>query len=499
MHRAPVVRQIMQARLLAHYRCWIFPEATSWMHARHVHNGAKQALKGLQDISVSPAQGSAYDNAIKIYNPTYSYEHPAFVALPQSIEDVRRCLTVANSTRTPVAVKSGGHCFAGYSTIDSKGFVISLQKMRKVTIDLQRETITVQSGANWGDVYSSVDNSGYVVVGGCVPAVGIGGYILGGGYSMLSRANGGLACDSAVSYTMVTADGKDVVTANEMVNQDLFWALRGGGGGNFGVLVDVTLRLHKGPRQFKWSRLMYDSTESSEKGLLAVGKNLATLPKELNLDMALHGFSGKKLLTLDGVYSDHHEEMVKDALKSLHPTTMSQQLSYTSYLDFTTDYSKRHGFVHYETEPVYVKGAMISSLPTALAKYFAELEIPPECLIEFVHMGGDIQQHLPTATAFPARSAQYSFYTYGRFQDPTHKEEVMKFATSTYNAVKSTGCTVGSYVNYMDRYLDNWAREYYGLNYKQLCKVKEKWNPIGKGCLHFQQEIGSQWEPTNTA
>ena len=73
----------------------------------------------------------------------------------------------------------------------------------------------------------------------------------------------------------------------------------------------------------------------------------------------------KKLLTLDGVYSDHHEEIVKYALKSLHPTTMSQQLSYTSYLDFTTDYSKRHGFVHYETEPVYVKGAMISSLPTA--------------------------------------------------------------------------------------------------------------------------------------
>jgi len=98
---------------------------------------------------------------------------------------------------------------------------------------------------------------------------------------MLSRANGGLSCDSAVSYTMVTADGKDVVTANEMVNQDLFWALRGGGGGNFGVLVDVTLRLHTSPRQFKWSRLMYDSTESSEKGLLAVGKNLATCQKSL--------------------------------------------------------------------------------------------------------------------------------------------------------------------------------------------------------------------------
>ena len=97
--------------------------------------------------------------------------------------------------------------------------------------------ITVQSGANWGDVYSAVDNSGYIVVGGCVPAMGIGGYILGGGYSMLSR--GRLACDSAISFTMVTADGEEVVEATTTVNEDLFWGLRGGGGGNFSVLVDV--------------------------------------------------------------------------------------------------------------------------------------------------------------------------------------------------------------------------------------------------------------------
>ena len=469
--------------------------ATPKTHARLAHGGVQQALQELQDIAVSPDQQPSYTNAVKIYNPTYSYEHPAFVALPRNVDDVKRCLRVANSTDTPVAIKSGGHCFAGYSTIDSKGFVVSLQGMRNVTLNYNDKCITVQAGANWGDVYSAVDGSGYVVVGGCVPAVGIGGYILGGGYSMLSRGNGGLACDNVESYTMVTADGEEVVKTSDEVNQDLFWALRGGGGGNFGVLIDVTLQLCESPRQFKWSRLMYDTTESSEMGLTAVGENLALFPKELNLDMALHGFSGKKLLTLDAVYSDHHEEIVQEALKCLHPSNTSHELSYTSYLDFTTNYSKRHGFVHYEVEPVYIKGAMIDSLPASLAKYFAKLEIPPECLIEFVHMGGDIQLHSPTSTAFPARSAQYSFYTYGRFLDSSHKEEVFRFATSTYNAVKGLGCAVGSYVNYMDRHLSNWAQEYYGVNYERLCRVKEKWNPIGKGSLHFQQEIGSKWEP----
>lgn len=456
-----------------------------------------EALNQLKDISVSPSQPALYKDAIKIYNPAYSYEHPSFVAFPRQVADVQRCLRVASSTGVPVAIKSGGHSFAGYSSTNSDGFVISLKHMNKVEVDEKKGSVTMQSGANWGDVYSAVDKTKYVAVGGCVPAVGIGGYILGGGYSMLSRSNGGLACDSATSFTVITADGEDVITVSENENKDLFWALRGSGGGNFGVLIDVTLQLHPRPKQFMWSRLVYDTSDSTEKGMEAVGKYLKVLPKELNLDMALHGFSGNKVLTLDAVYSDHHREIVEDSLSLLHPTTITKPQIYTSFLKFSTDYSKRHGFVHYEVEPVYVKGCMIESFPLQLAKYFSELTIPPECLVEFVHMGGDIQSISSTDTAFSARAAQYSFYTYGRYVigDQDHKDEVMRFATEVYAKVRESGCAVGSYVNYMDRFLDNWALEYYGLNYERLCAIKDQWNPIDKGSLHFQQEIGSEWNP----
>ena len=461
---------------------------------RKAHSGPNAALQQLKDIAISPDQPS-YKDEVKIYNPTYSYEHPAFVALPKSVEDIQRCLKVANSTNTPVAIKSGGHCFAGYSTTDSQGFVISLRDLRGICFCSESGTIHVQAGASWGNVYGAVDKSGYVAIGGCVPAVGIGGYILGGGYSILSRAYGGLACDNVLEYTMVTADGERIVKANGSENQDLFWALKGGGGGNFGVLVDVTLKLFKSPKKFKWSRLVYDTTESIEKGLTAVGENLTKFPKELNLDMKLNGFTGNKTLSLDAVYSDHHEDIVREALETLPPTSITEAQSYTSFLDFTTKYSKRRGFVHYEVDPIYIKGTMIDSLPSSLAKYFASLTIPKRCLIGFVHMGGNIQKVTPTATAFPARSAQYAFYTYGRFLDEQHKDEVYKFATTTYDAVKSSGSAVGSYINHMDRHLDNWPQEYYGLNYDRLCQVKEKWNPLGSGCLHFQQEIGSSWMP----
>ena len=361
-------------------------------------------------------------------------------------------------------------------------------------VKINEDMVTVEAGANWGNVYSALDNSNYVAVGGCVPAVGIGGYILGGGYSMLSRACGGLACDKAVSYTMVTASGKDVVNASDTENQDLFWALKGGGGGNFGVLVDVTLKVCPRPHKFIWNRLIYDDTESTERGLNAVGARLKSLPKELNLDMAIHSFFGKRVLTLDAVFSDHHEDQVKDALNRLHPTRSTSQIVYASFLKFVEDYSKRHGFVHYEVEPIYVKGLMIDSLPPDLAKYFSGLDIPSECLLEFVHMGGDIQKYSTKSTAFPHRSAEYSFYTYGRFSDDKYKEEAIRFATSTYNDLKESTCALGSYINYMDRDLKDWAREYYGVNYPQLLEVKDKWNPVGQGSLHFQQEIGSTWE-----
>lgn len=459
----------------------------------HVGSSVQDALDQLKDLAVTPEQPELYKEAVKIYNPAYSYEHPAFVAFPSNTEDIKRCLQTADKAGVSVAIKSGGHCFAGYSTTDGKGFVISLKKMN--VVELKGNKVTVQAGASWGDVYSALDDTGYVAVGGCVPAVGVGGYILGGGYSMLSRGYGGLACDKALSFTMVTADGREVIKASDTENQDLFWALKGGGGGNFGVLVDVTLEVCPRPEQFIWSRLIYDTAEESEHGFNAVGKNLNMFPKELNLDMAIHGYFGKKTLTLDAVYSNIHEDKVKSSLKALHPTAESPPQMFTSYLQFSTEYSKRHGFVHQEVEPIYVKGIMIDALPPSLAKYFAYVDIPPECLLEFVHMGGDIGQYSAMSTAFPFRSAQYSFYTYGRFHDPAQREEVIRFATSAYDTVKKSGYSLGSYVNYMDRHLKDWGKNYYGVNYPRLCEIKQRWNPLRQGPLHFQQEIGSSWEP----
>jgi len=459
----------------------------------------QRALLELRDIAVSPDQ-EEYQEAVKVYNPSYSGEHPAFVTFPRDVKDVQRCLSVAGDNGVRVAVKSGGHCFAGYSTIDSKGFMLSMKNFNRVTVDTEKGRAKVECGANWGDVYRAADKASYGAVGGCVPAVGVGGYIQGGGYSLMSRRYGGLACDNATEFTMVTADGSDVVVANKTKNRDLFWALCGGGGGNFGVLLDVTLKLYPHPKQIKWTRLSFNTPDGIREGLETVNAAMPKFPKEINLDMVIRSLGVTSELCLDAVYSSNNEEVAVEALKKLHSEEFKPQESFESYYDFSTTYSRRHGFVHYEQDPIYIKGSMITSISESLAKHLSETIFPENtlCLIEFVHMGGDIKNVPPSGTAFPWRSSEYSLYTYGKFHANDQRDCVFNFAKGIHDVVNESGCSTGSYINYMDRYLENWAHAYYGSNYARLCAIKEKWNPVGQGPLHFQQEIGSSYVPEDT-
>ena len=176
------------------------------------------------------------------------------------------------------------------------------------------------AGANSGDVYKALEKTNFVAVGGCVPAVGIGGYILGGGYSMLSRAYGGLACDMVEEFTMVTADGDQVVKVTKNKNEDLFCALKGGGGGNFGVLVDVTLKLSLRPKQFIWTNMRYDEAESTELVLNKLGKVFFQFrnPTRMSLRVCSHGWGYPTIF-----FHIHSFSLPYSSIQFLHIWTIS--------------------------------------------------------------------------------------------------------------------------------------------------------------------------------
>lgn len=331
-----------------------------------------KCLQELGDISVTPGS-EEYETKTKIYNPAFAMEHPAFVALPTCVEDIQRCLKVATINRVPIAVRSGGHCFSGYSTIDSRGFVVSMNSMKD--INWSTDSVKVQSGASWKNVYDHMDDS-VLVVGGCCPSVGIGGYVLGGGYGLLSRRFG-LASDNALSMTMITADGENVVQANPDKNSDLFWGLCGGGGGNFGVLVDVEFKTHPAPPMFTWMSFSFHSTEQSELALKLIADSVNKMPDGLNVDMLIHKLTGYNQLVVDAVYSEIEMERfpLLQELRKIVDEQFFNVKQYQQYKVLSEEYARRHGYVHFERKPVYMKGSFLNDFPPQLAGVLVELMI----------------------------------------------------------------------------------------------------------------------------
>ncbi|MGH3991821.1 MAG: FAD-binding oxidoreductase, partial [Pseudonocardiaceae bacterium] len=183
-----------------------------------------------------------YDVARLVWNRVID-RRPAVIARCTGPEDVADAVRIAREHGLTIAVRGGGHSFPGHSTCDH-GMVIDLGGMRKLTVDPQERTVTAGPGLTWAEIADATAEHGLAAVGGHVSVVGVAGLTLGGGNGWLSRTYG-LACDNLLAADVVTAADK-LVTASPEENADLFWGLRGGGG-NFGIVVRFTHRLHPMP------------------------------------------------------------------------------------------------------------------------------------------------------------------------------------------------------------------------------------------------------------
>lgn len=182
------------------------------------------------------APGSpGYDAARQPHNPAYDEVRPAVVVRCASEADVVRGLALARRRGLPVAARGGGHCFAGRSS--TEGVLLDLSPMASVEL-LDEDRATVGAGARLGQVYAELHRSGRTLPAGCGETVGIAGLTLGGGIGLLGRRFG-LTCDRLVAARVVLADGR-IAECDAGREPELFWALRGTGGGQFGVITSLT-------------------------------------------------------------------------------------------------------------------------------------------------------------------------------------------------------------------------------------------------------------------
>src|SRR5258708_17761403 len=182
---------------------------------------------------------SGYETARKIWNASID-KQPGIIARCSGVADVVAAVNFARENELLVAVHGGGQNVSGKALCDD-GIVINLSGMKGIHVDAKNQTAGVEGGATLGDLDRETHVFGLAVPAGIMSKTGIAGLALGGGVGWLVRKYG-LTCDNVLSFEIVTADGKPrLASANE--NEDLFWALRGGGG-NFGVFTSFEFLAH---------------------------------------------------------------------------------------------------------------------------------------------------------------------------------------------------------------------------------------------------------------
>src|SRR2546425_592006 len=198
-------------------------------------------LKGSVRGDVILPNDGRYDEARRVYNAMID-KRPAVVVRCTGVADVMAAVNAARAEGLAVAIRGGGHRVPGFGTADD-ALVIDLGRMRGIRVDPATRTVRAEGGSTWGDFNHATHAFGLATTGGIISTTGIAGLTLGGGIGYLTRG-AGLSLDNLVSADVVTADGRFLV-ASEREHEDLFWALRGGGG-NFRAVTALEFRLHQG-------------------------------------------------------------------------------------------------------------------------------------------------------------------------------------------------------------------------------------------------------------
>jgi FAD/FMN-containing dehydrogenase len=246
----------------------------------------EQELKPFQGELIFP-DSPEYDQARRLYNPRFDLR-PALVACCICDSDVRICLRLVREFRVQFRIRAGGHSVLGYSEVDG-GLVIDLSGLNDVSINPVLRMVTVGSGAQFEKIYGALEDFSAHIPGGECPNIAVGGFMQGGGYSLSSRTFG-MNCDNVLSVRIMLADGR-IVRASERTHHDLWWAVRGGTGNNFGVVLSVTYRLQRLDTAYGW-RLYWRLTTDLDRqlaadALVSVQQTFGDAPREFNIQASV--------------------------------------------------------------------------------------------------------------------------------------------------------------------------------------------------------------------
>lgn len=425
------------------------------------------------------AGDSGYEEARTVWNGMFA-RRPGLIARCVDVNDVRTAIRIATDTRIVTAVRCGGHSLAGFSTCDG-GFVIDLSRMRNVMVDPNTQRARAAGGCLLGSIDTATQKEGLVFPSGVVSHTGASGLILGGGTGWLTRRFG-LSCDNVEGFTLVTADGS-VVHAAAKENEDLFWALRGGGG-NFGIVTEFELKLYPLKSVVLAEGL---SAGSQIRQLLECWRDfMAEAPFDLkwNIDLRLApdkdkvpvGMRGRPVAGSSLVWTGAPEDAQK-YLKRLfslcHPDSVRSQLVSFLQLQTMADSDFPHGRRYYTKSGyfAYIDDVTIDRLLEALDA------IPsPDTQIELAYLGGAAGQVAADETAFGDRGAPFITNLLANWQDVSDDAVHISWIRSQFQKLRPA-MKPGVYVNFMSGDEQDRVAEAYQQRWTRLVSVKTHYDP----------------------
>lgn len=333
--------------------------------------------------------------------------NPAYVLRPESVDGVRAAVRFATDAGFALAVRGGGHSFAGFGTNDG-GVVIDLSRLADIEIlDREHSLVRVGGGATWGQVGDALAEHGLAISAGDTRSVGVGGLTLGGGIGWKVRKHG-LALDNLVAADVVTADG-DLVHASAEQNSELFWGIRGGGG-NFGVVTAFEFVAHPTTEVY-FGTIAFPAAEASTV-LQGWAEYLRGAPEELtSVAEFANPFAGPDApVELHVVFDGDSAEAMASAIDPIRHlgTVIKDDIALKPYVDILVEGGTPPPGLQFVTRSAFVERESVADTLRILTEVAAE---PGSPFMAVRGVGGAVSRVPADATAYAHRRAELMFMT----------------------------------------------------------------------------------------
>jgi FAD/FMN-containing dehydrogenase len=464
----------------------------------------RSAIKGSVIVPSDPA----YSVASQPWNAQFAKVLPAAVVVVAGANDVAQTIRFARERKMSFAMRNGRHSFAGFSA--NSGIIIDVSALDGVRIDRARELATIGAGQTNLPLYAKLWPTRMTVPAGTCPTVGLTGLSAAAGFGRLSRLYG-LTCDNILELKLVTAAG-NLVTANRSENADLFWACRGGGGGNFGAVVELTARLH--PVDMLFTEIAYTFPLANAVRVMTAFQDwVGELPDRGHCWTEIHtgaprgGASlvveftfagpedraralGERLIKAAGVEPGATSVVTAPYLSTMRDSLCAglrpDECAYTGV--------SPHGVL--PRPAFYAKSDLIrktwpaqafEALVEAIAKRQADPVLTPPDFqgavnigkVAFETAGGAIARPASGAAAFAHRDIRYVVQYQSRWRPGTSTSVAdanIAWTQAMYESVRPW-LSGSAYQGYADPDLSDWQRQYYGDSLERLRTVKRKYDP----------------------